>query len=325
MKIKGKKIFLTGGYGFIGSALCERLVKDNKLIIFDNERRNALKYTNLLSNKNITAVTGDILDKSSFSETIHKHKPDIVIHLAAMAGVSDYFRHPKKTMEVNMIGTYNVLESVKDLKLEKFLNFSTSEVYGPFIFRAKENEPTTQGEVKMSRWTYSVSKLAAEHLCFAYQKQYNLPLVSVRPFNIYGPGQVGEGAIKIFAPLAMKNKEISVTGDGNQIRAWCYIDDMADAVIMILENNNVIGEVFNIGNPRGTITILGLVEKIINLTGSSSKIKFIPHPNEDIVLRVPDIKKAEKLLGFRPKVDFDEGLARTIEWYKKVKLSGEEI
>lgn len=325
MPIKGKKIFLTGGYGFIGSALCERLVNDNKLILYDNERRNALKYTKLSSHKNITAITGDILDKPAFSENIRKHKPDIVIHLAAMAGVSDYFTQPKKTMEVNMIGTYNVLEAVKDIKLEKFLNFSTSEVYGPFIFRAKENEPTTQGEVKMSRWTYSVSKLAAEHLCFAYQKQYNLPLVSVRPFNIYGPGQVGEGAIKIFAPLAMKNKDISVTGDGNQIRAWCYIDDMVDGVISILENKNVIGEVFNIGNPRGTITILGLVEKIIKLTGSHSKIKFIPHPNEDIVLRVPDIKKAEKLLNFRPKVDFDEGLAKTIEWYKKVNLSGEEI
>ncbi|MEW6556598.1 MAG: NAD-dependent epimerase/dehydratase family protein [Elusimicrobiota bacterium] len=325
MPIKGKKIFITGGLGFIGSSLCQKLVNYNKLIIYDNGRRNALKYTKLLSHPNITIINGDILDKPFLKKNMLEHNPNIVIHLAAMAGVSDYFRYPLKTMEVNMIGTYNILESVKDLKLEKFINFSTSEVYGPFIFRAKENEPTTQGEVKMSRWTYSVSKLAAEHLCFAYYKQYKLPIVSLRPFNIYGPGQVGEGAVQIFVPLAIKNKEISITGDGNQIRAWCYIADMIDGIILCLQSKKTIGEVFNIGNPRGTITILGLAEKIIKLTNSKSKIKFIPHPNIDIDLRVPNIKKSEEILGFYPKVELDEGLSQSIEWYKKIDLSEKNI
>ncbi|MDD5687999.1 MAG: NAD-dependent epimerase/dehydratase family protein [Elusimicrobia bacterium] len=318
--ITGKKIFITGGYGFIGSSLCQRIVQNNELIIYDNERRNALKYTDLQSHPNIITINGDILDKSFLSESMHKHKPDIIIHLAAMAGVSDYYSHPIRTMEVNMVGTYNVLEVVKDLNIKKFINFSTSEVYGPFIFRAKEDQITSQGEVKASRWTYSVSKLAAEHLCFSYQKQYNIPIVSLRPFNIYGPGQVGEGAVQIFVPLALKNKEIQVTNDGNQIRSWCYIDDMVDGIMLCIENEKANGEVFNIGNPKGTITILGLVEKIIRLVNSKSKIKFIPHPSVDVELRVPNIKKAEDILGFCPKIELDEGLSRAIEWYKKVKL-----
>jgi len=325
MSITGKKIFITGGYGFIGSALCQRIVGKNKLMLYDNERRNALKYTELFSHPNITAITGDIINKPFISDAMQKFKPDIVIHLAAMAGVSDYFKYPLRTMEVNMLGTYNILDVAKDLPLEKFINFSTSEVYGPFIFRAKEDELTSQGEVKQSRWTYSVSKLAAEHLCFSYQKQYNLPIISLRAFNIYGPGQVGEGAVQIFIPLALKNKDILITNDGNQIRAWCYIDDMIDGIILCLENKKATGEVFNIGSPKGTITILGLAEKIIKLTNSKSKIKFIPHPSMDVELRVPNIKKAEDILGFYPKIDLVEGLLRSIEWYKKIELPGENI
>lgn len=315
--IEDKTIFITGGFGFIGTALAQRIVKHNRLIVYDNERRNSMKYTNLADNDNVVTIRGDVLDIEKLSECFDTYRPNIVIHLAAMAGVSDYFRHPLQTMEINILGTHNVLDVAKDHDIELFLNFSTSEVYGPYIFRAKEDEPTSQGEVKVQRWTYSVSKLAAEHFCFAYKKKYDLPIVSIRPFNIYGPGQVGEGAVQIFVPLALRNEVIQVTNDGNQIRSWCYIDDMIDGILLCLENKNVIGEVFNIGNPSGTVTILGLAENIIRLTNSKSKIQFIPHPSTDVELRVPNIKKAEKQLGFKPKIGIDEGLIRSIEWYSQ--------
>lgn len=317
--IREKNIFITGGCGFIGSNLCKRLVNDNKIIIYDNLRRNALQYTGLEGHENLEIIKGDILDKGGLKNALNKSRIDILVHLAAMAGVSSYYKFPIETMEVNILGTYNVLNVAKDLKdLKLFLNFSTSEVYGPSIFGAKEEAITAQGEARESRWTYAVSKLSGEHLCFAFAKVNGIPVISLRPFNIYGPGQIGEGAVQIFGPLASNNEEIKVTGDGNQIRAWCYIDDMIDGLLLCMQNKDAIGEVINIGNPRGTMTILNLVETIIRLTNSKSKIVFIPHPGIDISLRVPNIEKAEMILGFKPKVDIEEGLLMTLNWYKQI-------
>lgn len=321
MKISGKRIFLTGGAGFIGTALVNRLYQDNKILIYDNLRRNALKYFfNLPKIKNIEFIEGDILNTGLLKAAIKIFKPDIILHLAAMAGVTDYYNQPVKTMEVNAIGTYSALESIKDTTLERLVYFSTSEVYGPLIFGAKEEGNTAQGELKQVRWTYGISKLAGEGLALAYSQQYNIPTTSVRPFNIYGPGQVGEGGIQIFIRKAIKNELIQVTGDGNQIRAWCYIDDFVDGIEALLSNKQAIGEIFNIGNPAGTITILNLAKIIIRISKSKSKIEFIPHPGVDIDLRVPNIAKAKKLLKFDPKIDLEEGLKRSIDWYKKTPL-----
>ena len=314
--IRNKKIFITGGAGFIGSNLCKRLIDSNKIVIYDNCRRDALKYTGLTGHKNLTIIQGDILDKEKVAQAMGD--AEIVIHLAAMAGVSSYYEEPIKTMEVNMLGTYNVLEAAaKNKNLNLLVNFSTSEVYGPFVYGAKEDNPTAQGALPVSRWTYSVSKLAAEHLCFAYRSKHKLPVISIRPFNIYGPGQVGEGAIQIFVPQALKGGDVTVTGDGTHIRAWCYIDDLVDGVLLAIENKKAIGEVFNIGNPSGTITIIDLVKMIIRLCNSKSKIRWIAHQGQDVQLRVPDISKAKNILGFEPKIGLEEGLKRSIEWYKK--------
>lgn len=320
--INGKTIFMTGGCGFIGSNLCQRLIDGNKIIIYDNLRRNAVQYTSLAGHKNLEIIKGDILDKEELARALNRQPIDILVHLAAMAGVSSYYEFPIQTMKINILGTHNVLDAAKDLKkLELFLNFSTSEVYGPSIFGAREDEITAQGRAGESRWTYAVSKLSGEHLCFAFAKVFGLPITSIRPFNIYGPGQIGEGAIQIFAPQALRNEEIKVTGDGNQIRAWCYIDDMVDGILLCMQSQRAKGEVFNIGNPRGTITILRLVETIVRLGNSKSKIVFVPHPGKDISLRVPDIEKAKNLLGYKPKVDLEEGLMRSLNWYKQVGIS----
>ena len=175
------------------------------------------------------------------------------------------------------------------------------------------------GAVGEARWTYAISKLAGEHLAHSYYKEFGLPVISLRPFNIYGPGQVGEGAIHAFVTRALKNEDILIHGDGDQIRSWCYVDDIVDGILLCLEKREAIGEVFNIGNPKGTITILSLAQKIVDICESKSKIVFVPKSYIDVELRIPRIEKAKKILGYEPKIDLDKGIKRTIEWYKKIK------
>jgi UDP-glucose 4-epimerase len=321
VKLKGKRIFITGGGGFIGSHICERLIETNRITVYDSGVRDALRYTELVRHPHLTLVRGDILDKASLARSARD--AEIIIHLAAIAGVSNYYQRPVETMQTNFVGTSHVLEVAREISPELFVNFSTSEVYGPLASGVRECNSTTQGEVKVSRWTYSVSKLAGEHLCFAYQREFSLPVVSIRPFNIYGPRQVGEGAVQIFVPLALRNEPITIHNDGQQIRSWCFIDDLVDGVIECLVRREAVGEVFNLGNPWETVTVLTLAESIVRLCGSRSEIAAAPYqPDGDVRLRIPNIDKAEAALGFRPAVSLDAGLSRTVDWYRDVYLRG---
>ena len=318
--IKGKKLFITGGAGFISTSLIKRLIADNEVTVYDNLSRNALKDAMLWNHANLKVIQGDILDYELLKASIPKDI-SFILHMAAIAGIDTVIKDPVKTMEVNMIGTYHMLKALRELKLldkvERFVDFSTSEVFGIHAFRVNEKASTNLQPVGETRWTYSVSKLAGEHLTYSYHKQYGLRSVTVRPFNVYGPGQVGEGAIHHFVVRAIKNEPLIIHGDGDQIRSWCYIDDMVDGILLCLEKEEAIGEVFNIGNPKGTITILALAEKIVQLAGSSSQIVHVPKNYVDVELRIPSIEKAKTLLGFEPKVNLNEGIKRTIEWYKR--------
>jgi len=180
----------------------------------------------------------------------------------------------------------------------------------------READVTSLGAVGEARWTYAVSKLATEHLAHNYYSQHQLPTCSIRPFNIYGPGQVGEGAIHAFVTRALRGEPLSIHNQGDQIRAWCYIDDIIDAVELALVREGAIGQAFNIGNPRSTVTIYHLARMIIEAAHSRSELRFVRWDFTDVELRVPDVKKAEERLGFRAQVDLDVGLARTIEWYR---------
>jgi dTDP-glucose 4,6-dehydratase len=316
MTIRNRRIFLTGGAGFIGSAIISRLIEDNEIIVYDTFQRDSIKDKSFYNHPNLRMIKANILDLNKLKESIKGS--NIVLHLAAIAGIETVLESPTTTMTVNMIGTYNTLAASLELKdLERFIDFSTSEVYGSYAYKLDEGGTTSMGAVGEARWTYAISKLAVEHLAHMYYKEFNMPVVSIRPFNIYGPGQVGEGAIHVFVTRSLKNKDIKIHGDGDQIRSWCYIDDITDAIMICLEKKEAIGEVFNIGNPRGTITILSLAEKIIKLCNSKSKIHFVTKPYVDIELRIPDIIKAKMILGYQPKIDLDEGLNKTIEWYKK--------
>ncbi len=321
--IRDKRVFITGGAGFIGTEIVRRLSAENEIIVFDNLDRNAIKYTGLGEQKNITIVQADILDAQKITEVIEDFKPQIVLHLAAIAGVSNVARKPVLTMQVNLIGTYNLLEALKDIDcVEHVIDFSTSEIFGSYAYKLDENSVSKIASVGDARWTYSTSKLAAEHLSHAYHTQYNLPTTTVRPFNVYGPGQVGEGVIHQFISRAIRNETIKIHGDGSQIRSFCYVTDFVDCIMLILENPNSIGEAFNIGNPQGTVTISLLARLIKESADSDSDIEFVEKSYVDVELRVPSIEKARTLLTYRPSVDLQEGLKHTIDWYRKVELNG---
>lgn len=316
--IKNKKILLTGGAGFIGTKLCSILSENNNILLYDNLDRNSIKNTNLLDKENVKLVQGDILDSLKLKEVVSNFKPNIVIHLAAVAGIDTVIKNPVKTMQVNMIGTYNLLEALKENMdcIERVIDFSTSEVFGSYAYKVEESSNTNLAPVGEARWTYSVSKLAGEHLAHSYYKEYKLPVVTIRPFNIYGPGQVGEGAIHQFVVRAIKDEEIQVHGEGDQIRSWCYIEDFVQGIMLCIEKDESIGEAFNIGNPRGTITIGMLADLIKSISKSNSEIKYVPKNYVDVELRIPSIEKAKDILGYEPEYDLNTGLEETIKWYR---------
>lgn len=314
--VRNKKIFITGGAGFIANRLISKLVNDNKIIAYDNFHRDTLSNSEYANHKNIAIVKGDVLDYEKVLKSMTG--ADIVVHAAAIAGIDTVIKKPTKTMRVNMVGTANVLEAARQNHVkDRFIDFSTSEVFGNRAFKSTENDNTIAGSAGEARWTYAVSKLAGEHLTMAYYKEFGLPVVSLRPFNVYGPGQTGEGAIQVFIKRALKNDDIFIYGDGNQIRAWCYIDDFVDCLMECIENPKAIGESFNIGNSRAVITIYGLAQTVCRVLNSKSKIIFKPPLSADIELRIPSVEKAFKILGFKAKVGLDEGILKTAEWIER--------
>lgn len=314
--ITDSRILLTGGAGFIGAKLADRLIEHNRVIILDNGRRDALSNTTTAKHSNLTWIRGDVLDLDTVRRAAEG--ADYIVHLAAIAGVDSVLRMPVTTMEVNILGTFNVLQAARECPaLKRFVDFSTSEVFGVYAYKVREGDITSLGAVGEARWTYAVSKLATEHLAHNYHRQYGMPTVSVRPFNIYGPGQVGEGAIHRFIVQALRGDDITIHNDGSQIRAWCYVDDIIDGILATLERPAAIGQAFNIGNPRSVVTIHHLAHQVARLSSSSSRITHVPWTSVDVELRIPDIGKARELLGYEPKVDLEEGLLRTIHWYRR--------
>ena len=313
--LENKTIFITGGAGFIGSTLIGRLVENNRVVAYDNFARNALQNQSFRNHANLSVIQGDILDYDLLARSMQG--ADVVVHCAAIAGIDTVIKKPVTTMRVNMIGSANVLEAAAQLDhCDRVVCFSTSEVFGTHGFQSSEVDKTVMGVVGEARWTYAVSKLAEEHLAFAYHSEQGLPTTAVRPFNVYGPGQVGEGAIRAFIQNAIANRPIQIHGDGTQIRAWCFVDDMVEGVLLAMEHPRAVGESFNIGNQRAVVTIYGLASTIVRVLGSTSPIEFIRKDYVDVELRVPSVAKAKELLGFEAQVGLDEGIARTAEFYR---------
>jgi len=317
--ITNKNIFITGGAGFIANALLRIILDKNRVTVFDNFHRDTLSGSGLASHPNLRIVRGDVLDYPAMCTAMKG--ADIVVHAAAIAGVDTVLRIPVETMRVNLIGTANMLEAARENGIpDRVVDFSTSEVFGPMAFLVSETDSTVAGSAGEARWTYAVSKLAGEHLAKAYHQQYRLPVVTVRPFNVYGPGQTGEGAIQVFIKRALKNELLRIDGDGNQIRAWCYVDDFVDGLMRCICSSKAIGESFNIGNARAVITVLGLAQTVCRVLNSKSEIVFDPPLSADIAIRIPSVTKADELLGFKAKIDLEEGVLRTARWFAELGI-----
>lgn len=317
MAITNKNIFITGGAGFIANTLIRNMIGNNNITVYDNFHRDTLTDSGYANHPNIKIVKGDVLDKEALIKAMKG--ADIVVHAAGIAGIDTVIKDPVRTMNVNMIGTANTLEAAKLNGIKgRFIDFSTSEIFGSMAYKPTEDSDTVSGSAGEARWVYAVSKLAGEHLSHAYFKQYALPVVTVRPFNVYGPGQTGEGALQIFIKRALKNEDIYINGDGSQIRAWCYVDDFVDCLLRCIEDPKAVGESFNLGNARAVITTLGLAQTICRVLKSDSKILFRDELSADIELRIPSVIKTEKLLGFKAKVDLDEGILKTAEYFKTI-------
>jgi nucleoside-diphosphate-sugar epimerase len=314
--VRGHRVLVTGGGGFIGASLAERLVEDNDVVLFDHcFEASAAKLSRVWGHANLSTLEGDILDPAAVAAACER--ADVVVHLAAIVGVKNVLAQGRKTIEVNFTGTSNVLRAIEGRKnLTRLVYFSTSEVFGMSSFQSKEETPASIGPVGEARWAYSIAKLAGEHLVHCYHRELGTPTVIIRPFNVFGPLRLGDHAMLRFILAAVRDDDLEVHGDGTQIRSWCYIDDLVDAVLRTIAFPQAVGETFNIGNPRNTLTIYELARRVIQLVDSSSRIRFEAIDFSDIDVRVPRLKKAEELLGFRPAWELDEAIRRTVTWYR---------
>ena len=308
--IQNKRVLITGGAGFIGSRLANSLAAENEIVIFDDFHRGVGSHGVISNQGNVRQISGSILDLEALGEALEG--VHIVIHCAAVVGINTVGNFPVRTLDVNVRGSANVLElSSKRKSIQQVVCFSTSEIYGEYAVNVSENDSASIGSANQKRWVYALSKLSEEFYARAYFVEQGVPTTILRPFNVFGPGQIGDGAIKTFIQRALKNEPLEVIGDGLQIRSWCYVDDFVKATNLALGKSAAIGETFNIGNPKNTVTIEFLAKTIIRLLGSTSKIVYRDAAESDVYVRIPKISKAIETLGFAPLVDLEEGILRT--------------
>jgi nucleoside-diphosphate-sugar epimerase len=316
-EIRDKRILITGGAGFIGSNLAERFSRDNEVTLLDRTFSDQpVNFTSLASKRNVKLVEADILESKDVDSIARNAQ--IVIHAAAIVGVGRVCHYPRETLETNFSGTSRILKALENnSRLERFVYFSTSEVFGVNSFRVQEDAPSLVGPAAEARWSYAIAKLAGEHLVQAYYRQCGMPVVTVRPFNVFGPRRLGAHAMKSFILSALTGKPIEVHGDGSQIRSWCYISDFCDALVEMIARPAAVGQDFNVGNPTNTVTILQLAQQILEMTHSRVPIKFCDHPFADVEIRVPSLTKAHAILDYQPAYDLARGLGPTIDWYQE--------
>ena len=307
-----KRILVTGGGGFIGSHLCERLLNEgNEIICLDNfftGRKSNIRH--LLKNDHFELIRHDIIEPILL-------EVDQIYNLACPASPIHYQYNPVKTVKTNVMGAINMLGLAKRIDA-RVLQASTSEVYGDPLVHPQDESYWGNVNCLGLRSCYDEGKRVAESLFFNYHRQNDVDIRVVRIFNTYGPRMLANDGrvVSNFIVQALQNHDITVYGDGSQTRSFCYIDDLVDGLIKMMNNDSEIGPV-NLGNP-GEFTILELAEKVIKFVGSSSKIIHKPLPDDDPTRRRPDISKAKKILFWEPKIPLDDGLAKAINYFKQV-------
>lgn len=308
-----KRILVTGGAGFLGSHLCERLLNEgNEVLCLDNfftgRKQNIVHLT---SNPFFEVIRHNVI-LPLFVEV------DEIYNLACPASPIFYQRDPVQTTKTSIIGAVNMLGLAKRLNI-KILQASTSEVYGdPLSHPQSENYWGNVNPLGI-RACYDEGKRCAETLFFDYYRQNKVKIKVIRIFNTYGPRMSpGDGrVVSNFIMQALQGKEISIYGDGSQTRSFCYVSDMIEAMILMMESGDDVTGPVNIGN-NNEYTIMTLAQKIIDLTGSKSRISYHPLPTDDPIQRQPDITLAKNLLNWEPKIQWDEGLTKTIEYFREI-------
>ena len=307
-----KRILITGGAGFIGSHLCERLLNEgNEVICLDNFFTGSKEnIRHLLDNSRFELVRHDVT-KEYYAEV------DQIYNMACPASPPHYQYNPIKTIKTSVLGVMNMLGLAKRC-CATILQASTSEVYGnPLIHPQTEGYWGNVNPIGI-RSCYDEGKRCAETLMMDYHRQNNVDTRIIRIFNTYGPNMdPNDGrVVSNFIVQALQNKDITMYGDGTQTRSFCYVSDLVDGIIKMMNNEQKFIGPVNLGNPSER-TVYNLAELIINLTNSNSKIKFAPLPQDDPLQRKPDISLAKKELCWEPKVDIEEGLLKTIEYFAK--------
>jgi UDP-glucose 4-epimerase len=305
------KFLITGGAGFIGSHLAESLIsRGDQVVVFDNLSTGSKDNLSGIFEK-VKFEQGNILDKALIDKLVEES--DYVVHLAAALGVFNIINRPLESLKTNIQGSEIVLESC-DKYRKPVLIASTSEIYGKNDkVPLNEEDDRIIGHPLKSRWSYSEAKAVDESLAYFYFLENKLPIRIVRFFNTVGPRQVGNYGMVVprFVNAALKNQSLSVYGSGDQIRCFCHVTDAVKALLLVMDSDKAVGQVFNVGN-NSQISIIELAKKVIEVTGSKSRIEKIsyekayPEGFEDMQRRVPDISKIKRILGWSPEINLDQ-------------------
>lgn len=311
---------ITGGAGFIGSSLTERLLdNNNKIFVIDNFNDYYdvnLKEKNIqpfLANKNYKLYRGDICDRNLVKEIFRQNHIDVVVHIAARAGVRPSLEDPLEYVRSNIEGTINILENMKEFSCKKIVFASSSSVYGnctaeKFSEDLKVTEPISP---------YAATKSACEQFLYTYSKLYGINAVCLRFFTVYGPKQRPDLAIRKFIELIEQDKSIPVYGDGSTMRDYTYIEDILNGIFAAIEYDKTPYEIINLGggSPVTLSQMIRTIEKVLN---KQAKIERLPMQPGDVNKTVSDISKAQKLLNYKPKTTFEEGIKKFVEWKRTV-------
>ncbi len=319
-----KTYFVTGGAGFIGSTLSERLIKEgHKVVIIDNFcdfYNPKIKENNLLElmkHSNFKLYRGDIRERSIIKKIFDENQIDVVMHLAAMAGVRPSIQNPILYQEVNCVGTQNILEEMKEHDVKNGVFASSSSVYG----NCKEVPFNEDMIVDFAISPYAATKKANEVMAHVYHKLYNMNIIMLRFFTVYGPRQRPDLAINKFTRLMLEDTEIPMFGDGTTSRDYTYIDDIVDGICKscdyVLNNKNVY-EILNLGN-SSPISLKEMIEVIGKVVDVQPKIKQLPMQPGDVERTYADISKAKLIIGYEPKTSFIDGISNFVKWYRNNK------
>jgi len=310
------KILITGGAGFIGSHLTEKLSKNNEVVVLDNldsyyDVKIKKENIKIVESKSAKFILGDVTNYNFMKRIIKENNIEIIFHEAARPGVRYSIKDPLLPNKVNVIGTLNILKLSLDSDVKKVINASSSSVYGKTEYLPfDENHPNKPVS------PYGVSKLAAEHYCRVFYEVYGLKTISLRYFTVYGPRMRPDLAIPIFTKSILNNESPVIFGDGEQTRDFTYIDDVVDANLKLVKTNRANGEILNIGSGR-RVTINYMIDNLKNLLNSNIKSKYTESIKGDARHTLANIDKAKELIGYDPQTSIEEGLEKFVIWYKK--------